>query len=348
MATPEKIPMKVWADRSKINLSNLPLVNLVNFTTPFEIDIKQQIGTDPAELVQTLKFTPPGATPPPKPVDPNKKADRWGIPFWHPTKENGFFYEMSDDPKADPELEGLDAEFTTGRGLVTMKPNGPTSFSVGKARKEYKDSIGGCTMSFAEAAKRGYTYKPDDVRDLEFKCLMKINGVGDHGFSLSACTGHHDDGPKGVCCQGFAYMANVEVASKPVQFRFRKEMYHVSYHTSPEGSFTDPLIADFKLDGHGWFGFGFCRYNTPGRTDAVTLELWFNPNPAMAIGSWKMIKRIVDKPGNKWGDDGDKCKGAKDQVGTWSGPKNRLKTNATSGTIDFKSISFREIVPAAV
>src|ERR1044072_3736337 len=75
------------------------------------------------------------------------------------------------------------------------------------------------------------------------------------------------------------------------------------------------------------------------------MEGWFNTHPEEDISDWFMVKKIVDHPGNKWGKNGNKCGGAPDQVGTWSGSHNRLKTNATSGEIDFKNISFREITP---
>ena len=58
-----------------------------------------------------------------------------------------------------------------------------------------------------------------------------------------------------------------------------------------------------------------------------------------------MVKRIEDFPGNGWGDDGGDCGGDSDQVGTWSGPQSRMKTNSTSGSITFEKLSLREIDP---
>jgi hypothetical protein len=269
------------------------------------------------------------------------ELDRFGITFFHKTKANGYFYEMSDDPANDTGIDHLDEDFTISNGIITMHPNGPTSFGVGKNIRGFEDAIDGCKMKFSDAASRGYIYKPDDVRDLEYKCLMKVNGIGGNGISISACTGHHDSENE-PCCQGYAYMFNIQPDKKPVTFRFRKEMYHADYANSPEGWMKDDAL-NFKIDGHGWFGFGFCRYNT-GPTE-VTLEGWANPNPEQDIKNWRMIKKIKDFKGHGWGDKCDTCHGDKDQVGTWSGPQNRLKTNATHGTIDFKCISFREIDP---
>jgi len=272
------------------------------------------------------------------------EVDKFGIPFFHKTKANGYFYEMSDDPINDAGIDHLDEDFTIANGIITMHPNGPTSFAVGKNTRGFKDAIDGCKMKFPDAVERGYIYKPDDVRDLEYKCLMKVNGIGDNGISISGCTGHHDSNHK-PCCQGFAYMFNIQPSTSPLSYRFRKENYHVKYDNSPEGWMTAHEI-DFKIDGHGWIGFGFCRYNS-GPME-VTLEGWINPNPEQDIKNWKMLKKIKDFPGHGWGEECDKCGGAKDQVGTWSGPQNRLKTNSTDGTIDFKCLSLREIDPTLI
>lgn len=294
-----------------------------------------------------LPDVPPSPDNPPEPPQPMANVDKFGIPYFHATKANGFNYEMSNDPQNDEAMDHVDTEFTVANGVITMKPAGPTSFGVGRNIRKFKDSIGGCGMSFRETAKRGFAAFADDVRDLEFKCLMDIKGIGSHGFSISTTTGHHDSSSK-PCCQGFAYMFNVDTASNPVQFRFRKEMWHVNYENSPEGQFTHPDI-NFKLDGHGYIGIGICRYNKKNddkpENDSVILEGYFNPDPEKDIKNWIMIKRIEDKKGNGWGTSGDQCDGDKDQVGTWSNAQNRLKTNATSGSIDFKAISFREIDP---
>ena len=280
-------------------------------------------------------------TPPPSTGD----KDKFGIPYFHKSKVGGLNYEMSDNPKDDSTMDELDDHYTVSGGVITMKPDGPTSLGVGKYVRTYQSDIGGSDMKFSDLEKKGYMYKPDDVRDLEYKCIMKINGLGEHGFSMSSTTGRHSEDPD---CRGFAYMFNIEDPSaSPVTFRFRKEMWHVSYHNSPEDIWTHPAVPS-KLDGADFFGFGFCRYNSPGKTDSVTLEAWICPpgKDFTVASNWVMLKRVEDKPGNNWGNDGDTCGGAKDQVGTWSGPQNRLKTNATGGTVQFKCITFREIDPS--
>jgi NHL repeat-containing protein len=275
--------------------------------------------------------------------------DRWGHPFFYPSKQGGFFYEMSDNPKNDEFVEWPPEMNFDGGGVVSMDPTGrSTDFGIGKNISGFNDSIGGCSMDFAQTAERGYAYKPDDPRDVEIKILVRADDIGDDGIAISACTGHHQTGGNGgKCCQGFAYMIDTNMNENPSSFRFRKEMWHISYHTSPVGTFTDPL-CNFKINNLGrYIGLGFCRYNDPNDIDGtVVVEAWFNPDPDSNKNNWKMIKRFKDTHGAGWGNDGDDCGGDSDQVGTWSNAQNRVKTNAGSGTYRFKQVSLREIDPS--
>jgi hypothetical protein len=272
--------------------------------------------------------------------------DRWGIPWFYPSsKRNPFYYQQSDDPESDEFLGGKDdLNFGSGEEF-SMHINGPTSFYV-QRDPNFTDSIGGCNMSFADAESRGYTHKPNDLRDVEYKCLIKIEGGdGDNTASISGPTGHHTSSN---CCQGFSYMFNFSYTDSTPEFRFRKEMWHVSYHDHPSGSFTNPGVINFKISGHGYIGIGYCRYNKKdGRStgkDSVILEGWINPNPATNIKDWRMVKRIEDKGG--WGNDGDDCDGAADQVGTWGGEHFRIKSNDSDADFTIKHLSLREIDPS--
>jgi|GEM_PF-6599469 len=259
------------------------------------------------------------------------QKDKFGIPQFHPTKAGGFVYESSDDPVKDDPFESGSETKTSGNNEVTMKPNGPTNFHLGKNARGFKDETGGCGKHFKDWEGKGYAYKSDDVRDIELKGVFYFN-IGSNGFSISACTGHHSGSN---CCQGHAYMLTMEPSSGNA--RFRKEMWHVSYHDSPGGDF------DFNVSSGNWVGVGFCRYNVPGSSGQVAVEAWICEDPDNNLDKWVMIKKEVDKPGYGWGNDGDDCGGDKDQVITWSGPKNRFKTNASSGSVKAKMLSMREI-----
>ena len=268
--------------------------------------------------------------------------DKFGIPYFHPLKSGGFAYESSDDPKSDDPFESGNETKTTGTNEVTMSPNGPTNFHLGKNARKFKDSIGGCKLKFPDAEGRGYAAFKDDVRDVMIRGLFWFD-LGSNGFSISACTGHHTT-PK-PCCQGHAYMITIEPSQNPYGALFRKEMWHVSYHPSP-GSGKNGFDLTGLTSDKQWVGIGFCRYNDPSAPDKnVIVEVWINTHPESDIGDWKMIRSEVDKPGHGWGNNGDQCGGDKDQVITWSGPKNRFKTNATSGKVKAKMLSMFEIDP---
>ena len=267
-------------------------------------------------------------------------VDKFGLPFIYPSKTGGFFYQQEDNPQNSDFADWPDEMSFPGNGIVRMDPNGPTDFGIGKNIKGFKDSIGGCDMDFKATQARGYAYKPDDARDVEFKALISFEDIDpDDGFSISFDTGHHtSDG----CCQGFAYMVNLRPASNPCEFRFRKEMWHVHYISKP--FFTDSRV-NFKLNGHGYVGFCGIRYNKPGAIDTtVILEMWFNPDPEdHPVDGWIKLATLEDHPGAGFGDGGDQCNGDDDQVGTWSNVQNRMKTNSSSGFCNFRSISLREI-----
>jgi hypothetical protein len=272
--------------------------------------------------------------------------DRFGIKYFYPSKVGGWKWEQDDNPKSQDGVDWPDEMSFPSTGVVRMAPNGPTDFGLGRNIEGFSDSIGGCGMSFKETASRGYAYKANDARDVEMKMLIKSSGIGDSGFSMSACTGHHKSG--GKCCQGFAYMLTTELGTNPVEMRFRKEMWHVSYHDCPIDVFKHNSL-NFKIDGRSkWTGLGFCRYNDPANlNNNVIVEAWANPDPEADLNNWIMVKRFVDHNGAGWGNDGDDCDGAKDQAGTWSNVQNRFKTNATNGSVDFKFVSLREIDPSA-
>jgi DNA-binding beta-propeller fold protein YncE len=276
-------------------------------------------------------------------------VDKWGQLKFYRLKPGGFEYYMEDNPKSSKYADwgsGGDVTFDGG-GVITMHPNGPTDFGIGKNISGFSDSNGGCSMNFKDTAAKGYSWKQDDARDIEFKAVIKFSNIdNDDGFSISACTGHHTGSG---CCQGFAYMGNMNPNTNPSEFRFRKEMTHPNYNSLKY--FTHPK-CNFQVDGHDYIGFGFCRYNKRkdptkdgGDNDSVILEMWFNPDPQKNPLDWTMIKRMEDKNGAGFGSGGGKCHGADDQAGVWSGAQNRMKTNSSGGTAKFKCVSLREIDP---
>src|SRR6185503_6346413 len=180
--------------------------------------------------------------------------DKWGLPFLYPTKKDGFTWfqeaDINDDDYWDESADD------SGAYQFTMNFSGPTSGTIHVPPQFIADNaIGGCNMDFADSEARGYTYKSTDLKNFELKFIMDTDLDG--GFSASQTAGKHSGSG---CCSGFAYMINMECNTDPVEFRFRKEMWHVSYHTDPKtGDFTHPDF-DFKLNGHGNVGICFLKY----------------------------------------------------------------------------------------
>ena len=281
--------------------------------------------------------------------------DKWGIPFFYPTAKTagvtgtgtGFFWEQSDDVTKDSFFSDEGHVTNSSGGTWTMKTSGPDAVQIAKNNCCSQTVTGGCSMNFDTAVTRGYGFKADDPRDIELKFLVKfVDSGSDNGFAVEGPTGAHSSSG---CCSGNCYKVDIQYRANPTVFRFRKEMWHVSNSTDPKtGEFTHPL-ANFQLLGAGFVGIGYCRYNLKDAVtghntkDAVGLELWFNPHPDTNIADWTMLKRTIDTGG--WGNDGDKCNGDKDQIGSFSMPKFRLKSNDASGEFQFKHLSLREIDP---
>jgi len=277
--------------------------------------------------------------------------DKWGQKEIYPTKSGGFEYFQSDDITKDSHFSDEGHVKDSSGGQWTMSTSGPDAVQFAKNDCCEETVTDGCNMDFDKVAARGYGYHSDDPRDVEVTFLIKFVSSGsDNGFAIEGPTGSHSSSG---CCSGFCYKLDIQYRPDKPIFRYRKEMYHVSNHTDPKtGEFTDPSNKlNYQLLGHGSFtGFKYIRYNKAGgaasghnTNDSVVLELWANIHPDTDGTDWFLVKRTEDKGG--WGDDGDHCNGDKDQIGSFSMPKFRLKSNDEDGEFDFKHLSMREINP---
>jgi len=287
-------------------------------------------------------------------------VDQWGLSFIYPTKTTagitgtgtGFFWQQSNDITQDAYFSDEGHVSDSSAGQFTMSTSGPDAVQIAKNNCCSELVIGGCGMDFAKTAQRGYGFKADDPRDIELTILVKFVSSGsDNGFAIEGPTGGHSSSG---CCSGNCYKADIQYRPSTPLFRFRKEMFHVDNFDDPvTGASNTHSSFNFQLLGHSTFvGFKWIRYNkangaNPGHntTDSVKLELWGNVSPDTTPLSWVKILETEDKGG--WGNSGDACNGDKDQIGSFSMPKFRLKSNDTSGEFQFKHISLREIDPSA-
>ena len=287
-------------------------------------------------------------------------VDRWGLKFLYPTKKTagitnagtGFFWEQSDDIEKDSYFSGEGHVTNSSGGQFTMSTSGPDAVQIAKNDCCAQTEIGGCSMDFAKSAQRGYSYKADDPRDIELTILVKyVSSGSDNGFAIEGPTGGHSSSG---CCSGNCYKADIQYRPSTPLFRFRKEMWHVDNTDDPTtGASNTHAKFNFQLLGHSTFvGFKWVRYNVPNgalaghnTTDSVKLELWGNIHPDTDPTDWFKVLETEDKGG--WGSSGGQCNGDKDQIGSFSAPKFRLKSNDSSGEFQFKHISLREIDPFA-
>ena len=234
-------------------------------------------------------------------------------------------------------------------GEWMFNTDGPDQVRIFKTT-DADDSIGGCTMNFTEAADRGHGYRADDPRDIELSYLIKFQNAGNSGhFIIEGPTGK--DGPVG-CCQDFSYKLDLDFQSDPPQWKFRKEMVNGSTFDDPiTGTWTTSLAPNPLLGTGKFYGIGYVHYIKPNgansghnTTSSVVLEAWFNPDPAVDMTDWTMIKRAEDK-GN-WGNNGTTCSGDADQIGVWSNSQFKLVSTVTNGEFILKNLSLREINPA--
>ncbi len=220
-------------------------------------------------------------------------SDKWGIPFWYPTKKTagvsgtgkGFFWQQNNDIFEDND-----------DGMVRLGKEQDDCKVINKSTGEWE-----------------FPYLTDG-----------------EGLSLSGPTGHHTGGVSHGC-QGFAYMVDADFQSTNPTFRFRKEMYHVNYDTDPKTGTWSSSFATGPVE-DVWKGYGWVCYVKPDGVspgvDSRVCECWWNNNPVSDLaGGWKMIKRTEDKGG--WGDGGDTCDGDKDQIGTWSNIQFRFKSSSS-------------------
>jgi len=152
----------------------------------------------------------------------------------------------------------------------------------------------------------------------------------DENFAWYARGGRHTGSGSPEGCEGAAYKADLFYDGR---VRFAKEQWHVSY------VFTDHKDATSSIEGK-WVGFKGIMYNIQenGET-AVKMEIWLDKNND---GNWEKVDENIDRGG--WGDEGEECGGAPDQVITWGGPIATFRWDGADD-VDIKNFSVREIQP---
>jgi Bacterial Ig domain/PKD domain len=276
--------------------------------------------------------------------------DKFGVREIYPTgRTNQEWFMNMDDPNHDPRTEPQTTLSKNSDGTWKIKSDA-VRFRAYTSNGYHPELI--TTTNQKQLAAKGYMQSPTDWRDVEITGYVKLNKVGGSvtGNSGNLVGGHYtwysrnarntgDGAPEG--CLGTAYKGWVNFGGekgKPLQTRFAKEQWHVSYAYSP---YKDtPFTTLFGK----WIGFKTIMYNIQlnGKT-AVKMESWLDGNND---GNWVKINEFIDS--GEFGDEGGECGGNPDQLITWGGPTAVYRWD-NAPDVDVKWFSVREInAPAAL
>ena len=257
-------------------------------------------------------------------------VDKFGIKEIYPTKPGGeeWFMNMQDpnhDKRTSPPSMTQNSD---GSWKVT---SGKVRYGVFTSTGYHPDQIKYKTDQKA-MEKQGYMQSPNDWKNIEMTGQVKfVSGDSGDSWTWYARGGTHTGSGNPAGCEGTAYKADLFYGSG--QVRYAKEQWHVHYLFT--GSKPSPAISNGKF-----VGFKAAMYNIiqNGQT-AVKLEIWVDPNNN---NSWQKVYEHVDSGG--WGDDGQECGGATDQLITWGGPIATFRWD-NANNVSIKNLSVREIQP---
>ena len=258
-------------------------------------------------------------------------SDVFGIKKIYPTKAGGeeWFMDMTDgrDTRSSPPslTKNSDGSFKVRSTQVRYGVYTTSGYNPGEIE----------TLNHGLIAQNGFMQSPNDWKNVEMTGYVKVNsGQSGENFAWYARGGRHtgDGNPEG--CEGSAYKPDLYYDGR---VRFAKEQWHVSYvftdHKRPISSIEDK-----------WVGFKGVMWNTVqnGQT-VVKMEIWLDANvDGMQNGPWLRVDENTDAGG--WGNSGNECGGASDQIITWGGPIATFRWDGATD-VDIKNFSVREIQP---
>jgi hypothetical protein len=258
-------------------------------------------------------------------------VDKFGVREIYPTKHGGeeWFMNMQNptaDPRFDPQatiINNPDGSYKVTKQQIRMEVYPSTGY--------HQDQI--TTLNQKDLAAKGYMQSQNDWKNVEMTGYVKlISSLSNDQFNWYNRGGRHTSSAP---CEGTAYKADVIYYSSG-QTRFNKEQWFSGGY-----SFTSPKnVSSSSIQGK-WVGLKYIVYNflQPDGKTAVMLQSWFDAN---ADGKWEKINDFVDS--GEWGNHGDYCGGAPDQLITWGGPIATFRWD-NAADVDFKNFSVREIEP---
>jgi hypothetical protein len=185
-------------------------------------------------------------------------VDKWGIPFFYPTKTNGFFWEQKGNIKDDSD-----------DGMVRLGKEFDQVDIVSETTGEFKFPFDDNASYFCIQGGAGH-----------------FTGGETHGCEGAGYLGNFtlEDNPMQCYIQKQMYHGGSKVEHSS------GKTTHSSFNQRIRGNGWIGLawVRYNKANG------AQAGHNT---TNSVVLELWANPNPTSNIASWTMVKRVEDTGG---------------------------------------------------
>ncbi len=274
------------------------------------------------------------------PPPPQGGVDPFGIRKIYPTKASGGeeWYMNMNNPRNDPR---------TDEPTMTLNPPGcslsdpcwrvtSTQVRYGVFTSSGYNPNQITTLDHSQLAQKGYMQSPNDWKNVEMTGYVKVitDNTDSENFAWYARGGRHTGSGATEGCEGSSIKGDLYYNGR---VRFAKEQWHVSYEFRP----TTTATTDIE---DRWVGFKTIMWNTAqsgGRF--MQMELWMDKNlDGLQNGPWERVYQTSDTGG--WGDEGEECGGASDQIITWGGP---IATFRWDGATDvhIKWFSVREIQP---
>ncbi|MCC2648433.1 MAG: type domain protein [Nitrososphaeraceae archaeon] len=198
------------------------------------------------------------------------------------------------------------------------------------------------TYDHTELEDKGYMQSPNDWKNIEMTGYVKLNDDFDSNekFQWFNRGGIHytSTEPNSQPCEGVGYKGNLFYSG---HVRFAKEQWHVSYEFTEKKENDEEAVTDSSIEGK-WIGYKYVVYNIEqnknnGKT-VVKMENWLDMDNDGK--DWIKVDEHLDD--GEWGDKGEECGGAPDQIITWGGPVATFRWD-NARDVDFKNLSVREI-----
>ena len=196
------------------------------------------------------------------------------------------------------------------------------------------------TYDHTKLEDKGYMQSPNDWKNIEMTGYVKLNDDFDSNekFQWFNRGGIHytSTEPDSQPCEGVGYKGNLFYSG---HVRFAKEQWHVSYEFTEKEEVE--AVVDSSIEGK-WIGYKYVVYNIEqnnnnGKT-VVKMENWLDMDNDGK--DWIKVDEYLDD--GEWGDKGEECGGAPDQIITWGGPVATFRWD-NARDVDFKNLSVREI-----